>query len=58
MKNKVLLISSLLISYAGCNSIPLETVKSVELSRYMGKWYEIASFPNRFQKGCNCTTAE
>lgn len=24
----------------------------------MGKWYEIASFPQRFQKGCSCTVAE
>jgi len=37
---------------------PLETVPSVDLQKYMGKWYEIASFPQRFQKGCNCTTAE
>ncbi len=36
----------------------LETVPSVDLNRYAGKWYEIASFPQRFQKGCNCTTAE
>jgi len=28
------------------------------LQKYAGKWYEIASFPQRFQKGCNCTTAE
>jgi apolipoprotein D and lipocalin family protein len=37
---------------------PLQTVASVELKRYTGKWYEIASFPQRFQKGCHCTTAE
>jgi len=36
----------------------LETVQSVDLNRYIGKWYEIASFPQSFQKGCNCTTAE
>lgn len=23
----------------------------------MGTWYEIASFPNWFQRGCQCTTA-
>jgi apolipoprotein D and lipocalin family protein len=33
-------------------------VSSVDLNRYAGKWYEIASFPQRFQKGCTCTTAE
>lgn len=36
----------------------LETVKYVDINKYMGKWYEIASFPQSFQKGCSCTTAE
>ena len=36
----------------------LKTVTNVDLNRYAGKWYEIASFPQFFQKGCNCTTAE
>ena len=36
----------------------LETVPYVDLNKYAGKWYEIASFPQRFQKGCNATTAE
>ena len=36
----------------------LETVKNVDLKKYSGKWYEIASYPQRFQKGCHCTTAE
>ena len=37
---------------------PLETVPSVDLQKYMGQWYEIAAFPQRFEKGCHCTTAE
>lgn len=37
---------------------PLQTVPSVDLKKYLGKWYEIASFPQLFQKGCHCTTAE
>lgn len=36
---------------------PVQTVPRVELSRYLGTWYEIASFPQRFQKGCTATTA-
>lgn len=36
----------------------LQTVPYVDLKKYAGKWYEIASFPQRFQKDCNCTTAE
>jgi len=36
---------------------PLETVREVDLNRYLGTWYEIASFPQSFQKGCTETTA-
>lgn len=35
----------------------LETVAKVDLSRYIGTWFEIASYPQRFQKGCTATTA-
>lgn len=38
---------------------PLRTVPSVDLDRYVGKWYEIASFPVWFQRRCaGGTTAE
>lgn len=46
------------ITITSCDSQPLETVSYVDLKRYAGMWYEIASFPQRFQKGCHCTTAE
>lgn len=36
---------------------PLQAVESVQLPRYLGTWYEIASYPQRFQKGCLATTA-
>ena len=36
----------------------LQTVPFVDLERYSGKWYEIASFEQQFQKGCTFTTAE
>ena len=36
----------------------LTTVKEVDLKRYAGKWYEIASMPEPFEKGCACSTAE
>lgn len=36
---------------------PLEPVPAVELNRYVGEWYEIASYPQRFQQGCTATTA-
>jgi apolipoprotein D and lipocalin family protein len=31
---------------------PLQAVAHVDLKRYLGQWYEIARYPNRFQKGC------
>ena len=30
----------------------VQTAKHVDLKRYVGTWYEIARFPNRFQKDC------
>ncbi|MDN4166629.1 lipocalin family protein [Cytophagales bacterium LB-30] len=36
----------------------LQTVSSVDLPKYEGKWYEIAAYPQRFQEGCHGTTAE
>ena len=35
----------------------LQTVAHVDLSRYVGTWYEIANFPQSFQRGCTGTTA-
>ena len=37
---------------------PLPTVPEVDLARYVGKWYEIASYPAFFQRGCSGSTAE
>jgi apolipoprotein D and lipocalin family protein len=36
---------------------PLEVVSHVDLQRYLGTWYEIATIPQRFQKGCVGVTA-
>lgn len=40
------------------NAQKLQTVPFVDLAKYAGKWFEIASFPQTFQKGCHNTTAE
>jgi apolipoprotein D and lipocalin family protein len=37
---------------------PVTVVPKVDLARYAGKWYEIAKYPNRFQRGCAGATAE
>ena len=54
------IVAMLLITLAGCsgNYDPLNTVDSVDVDRYLGTWYEIASFPTSFQSGCTGTTAE
>ena len=31
---------------------PLETVPHIDLSRYTGRWYEIARYPNKFETKC------
>ncbi len=63
MKGLVGLIGTLWT--AGCASttterlhLPaLQTVAHVELGRYLGTWYEIAAFPQSFERGCTGTTA-
>jgi apolipoprotein D and lipocalin family protein len=47
---RLVAICLLLTSHA--HSAPLNTVAQVDFSRYQGLWYEIARFPNRFQKQC------
>ena len=59
MSNKIitLIILSFLVPTA-MYAQPLKTVPNVDLNKYAGKWFEIASFPQRFQKRCHCTTAQ
>jgi apolipoprotein D and lipocalin family protein len=53
------------VFFTGCGSSttsrhhlpPLQTVPRVDLGRYLGTWYEISSFPQRFQKGCTGSMA-
>ena len=52
------MIITTMLFFSACSYEPLATVQHVDIQRYMGKWYEIASFPQRFQKGCTCTVAE
>lgn len=35
----------------------LPTVEKVDISKYSGRWYEIARLPNSFEKGLECVTA-
>jgi len=36
----------------------LKTVSHVDLEKYLGTWYEIAKFPQGFEKGCTNVTAD
>jgi apolipoprotein D and lipocalin family protein len=31
---------------------PLQAIARIDVPRYMGTWYEVARYPNRFQKQC------
>ena len=41
----------LALAVAAGASVPT-TVPRVDLDRYQGRWYEVARYPNRFQKKC------
>jgi len=38
-------------------SAPLESIASLDVPRYMGTWYEVAKYPNWFQKRCIANTS-
>lgn len=58
-------LATIFMVLAGCSGstterqgLPsLQVVSSVDVARYMGTWYEIASYPQTFQEGCTGTTA-
>jgi len=54
----ILILLTMTSIFSSCRSQPPETVEFVDLEKYSGLWYEIAAFPNRFEKGCSNTTAE
>ena len=53
----------LMLTIGGCSAIPknsfpeLNVVQYVDIERYLGKWYEIALYPNWFEEGCLSSTA-
>ena len=52
----ILMVSLGSASAESTTRTPLRTVDSVDLSRYSGTWYEIARYPNRFQRECQSDT--
>ena len=41
----------------GAATAPLQSIASLDVPRYLGRWYEIAKFPNRFQQQCVADTS-
>jgi apolipoprotein D and lipocalin family protein len=55
------LVFAFMLSFVACASstdAPLNTVDYVNLDRYIGTWYEIARFDQKFQKNCTASKAE
>lgn len=51
---KSLLATFFVIGSAACEPVTtLKTVSSVDLQRYVGTWYELASYPQFFERGCS-----
>ncbi len=55
--SQILSILFFMFSFFHSNAQEIQTVAHVDLEKYAGKWFEIASFPQRFSKGCTCSTA-
>lgn len=64
MKKEIIAATALLsiagvAAFATANAdAPLQTVQYVDLKSYLGTWYEIAAFPQSFQRGCTHTKAD
>lgn len=62
MKKEIIAASAFVglaaLAFTATKNKPLKTVTYVDLRKYLGKWYEIAAFPQSFEKGCTCTSAE
>lgn len=54
----ICLIFFMMFTFLSCKSPKdLPTVSAVDLNQYIGKWYEIARLPNRFEKGLQHVSA-
>ena len=62
-----LILAAIVLAVSGCASQPshrpadappLTTVRAVDLTRYLGRWYEIARYDNSFEKNCEGVTAD
>lgn len=54
----VLLLASCSVAKPPAGTAPLKPVTKVDVARYSGKWFELARFPQWFQRDCASATAE
>lgn len=53
----ILLMIKVIRYYRKEQDLYTKTVPEVDIQRYMGRWYEIASYPQWFEKGLTCVSA-
>ncbi|WP_334019763.1 lipocalin family protein [Alteromonas sp. S015] len=55
----MIMVSMVCAGLSGCTGVPdkVAPVEGFELSRYLGKWYEIARFDHSFEEGLSEVTA-
>ena len=62
--NSNILILVFFVFFSACATVPsqeepsLQVVSRVDINKYLGRWYEIARYPNWFQKNCYAVTAD
>ena len=57
LKKLFLLLLLAACSFGALAQAELSAIPSLNASRYMGIWYEVAKYPNRFQKNCASNTS-
>jgi apolipoprotein D and lipocalin family protein len=62
-RKAILVATAVLLALAGCASVPagvqpLRTVDTVDVQKYLGRWYEIARFQHSFEKTIVGATAD
>ena len=56
MKKALIHLLLALYSFSAFAQEPLVPIAKLDVARYMGSWYEIAKYPNFFQRKCASNT--
>ena len=52
------LIAALMLAPASAGAMTVEPTGRIELSKMMGRWYEVARVPNQLQNGCTAGASD